>query len=140
MTLDRTPPQADFDALLKEHAGYLAKFARYNVGGIYDRDDVLQELRLCIWSATKSWSPLKTAKFSTYLYTAMRNRVGTLHRDQHRACRDADRSVSLEATVEAAAGDLHELAVIDDGFAWADMLAGMPDEMAVAIQSIMEGN
>jgi RNA polymerase sigma factor (sigma-70 family) len=68
---------SDFEALEREHSGMLHKFAKYNIGMEYE--DLLQELRITMWNASRKYNPDLNTKFSTYLFSALRRRVQKLN-------------------------------------------------------------
>lgn len=67
----------DYQALERKHAGMLHKFASYNIGMEYE--DLLQELKLTLWNSALKYKEGSKAKFSTYLFSALRRRVQKLN-------------------------------------------------------------
>lgn len=78
----------DFWAVYHQYRPLVEQIAREHIGGIYDREDRIQECLIKLWEATKGWNPAVGVSFTTYAYQAIKNRMVTINRDQHRAMRD----------------------------------------------------
>ena len=75
------PGELSYDELEGQWQRMLHKFsAKYVIPG-YDREDVLQELRMTLVRAQELYNPDKGTKFITYLYGAFDSKCKQLYRD-----------------------------------------------------------
>ena len=66
------------DALIKRWEPKINRMlSTYKINGIH-RDDLAQELRICILKAAKKFDPDRKVSFHTYLHTTMVNAIRTL--------------------------------------------------------------
>jgi len=66
------------DALIKKWEPKINRMlSTYKINGIH-RDDLAQELRICILKAAKKFDPDRKVSFHTYLHTTMVNAIRTL--------------------------------------------------------------
>ena len=62
----------DFEDLERQWAPLLRKFARWRIPGM-EQSDIMQEMRIVLFNARRSYDDSKNAKFSTFLYTSCLN-------------------------------------------------------------------
>ena len=66
------------DALIKQWEPKITRMiSTYKINGLH-RDDLAQELRMCILKAAKRYDPERQVTFHTYLHTTMVNTLRTL--------------------------------------------------------------
>ena len=66
------------DALIKQWEPKITRMiSTYKINGLH-RDDLAQELRICILKAAKRYDPERQVTFHTYLHTTMVNTIRTL--------------------------------------------------------------
>lgn len=66
------------DALIKQWEPKITRMtSTYTIAGLH-RDDLAQELRICILKAAKKFDPSRNVTFHTYLHTTMVNTIRTL--------------------------------------------------------------
>jgi RNA polymerase sigma factor (sigma-70 family) len=66
------------DALIKQWEPKITRMtSTYNIRGLH-KDDLAQELRICILKAAKRFDPERQVTFHTYLHTTMVNTIRTL--------------------------------------------------------------
>jgi RNA polymerase sigma factor (sigma-70 family) len=66
------------DALIKQWEPKITRMiSTYKINGLH-RDDLAQELRMCILKAAKRYDPERQVTFHTYLHTTMVNTIRTL--------------------------------------------------------------
>lgn len=66
-----------YDELEERWTAMLHKFAKWNIPGM-EYEDILQELRIVLFNAQKSFKPKGRAAFITFLYRACLNKVRKL--------------------------------------------------------------
>ncbi len=96
-----------FQSWLAEHGGILSKVARAYAIGQRAQAELLQELKLQVWSSTKSFSG--EAKASTWIYRVCLNTALTWRRGQERREQHLDHDTDVSETSCHAAGPAEEL-------------------------------
>lgn len=69
--------QIDDDLIKKWEPKIYRMISTYKINGLH-RDDLAQELRICILKAAKKFDPERKVSFHTYLHTTMVNTIRTL--------------------------------------------------------------
>jgi RNA polymerase sigma-70 factor (ECF subfamily) len=118
-----------FEELVRLHQGTVVGTAYRMLGDMEDAHDVAQQVFIRIWKSAARYEP--SAKFSTWMFTILRNLAFNEHRRRSR-----HRAESLDAAAEA-----YGLEIPDTGMKSADAVLNQKElEQAIddAIQSLPE--
>ena len=125
-----------FEYLDNKYKPLMHKFInKYRIPG-YEKDDLLQELRLTLLNAQKLFKPEKGVKFMTYLHKAFDSKMKHVYRDVQGRKKDIPHNRISYMGI----GSYKEIATIEKQFETIDLITGLGKEATKISEQILKGN